>query len=599
VSRNSLTAEEQQILKQLFVHDPDRIEAGLHALAQDDDNGRQELIQDLLDLHGPGRVLFRNTRATMQGFPKRIAHLIPIQAKANHHEWVDRLSTEFAVDAGDSNLQAKLDLSKDPRVAWLTELLRQPHPRKVLLICRSKQKALALDEALRLNIKVKVGVFHEDLTLVQRDRNAAWFAEEDGARLLICSEIGSEGRNFQFAHHLVLFDLPLNPELLEQRIGRLDRIGQKDDIQLHIPYLKGSPQEVLSRWYQQGLNAFTTNLEGGNELLRAFGRQVHDLALEFPALDPEEGQQKLDTLVNQTSCARIDLVKKLEEGRDRLLELNSFRPQRAQQLVDAIRSEDQDPRLEEYMLDVFDHFGVHLEELAPHTYQLNAQGIITDAFPSIPEDGLIATFDRKRALSREDVGFLSWDHPMVTGAMDLVLGSEKGNSTFCVFPDSQDRSLLLEALFILETIADHRLHVDRFLAPTPMRILVNHKTEDVGEHLPQSTLEKRLQKGLPFKLLDNPLVIQKQIPKMIQTATALAERKGEAMISEGMAAMDQMLDHEISRLTMLQKVNDHVRPQEIELAQQQKAMLTEAIQNARVRLDSIRLIWKGPPEVLS
>ena len=46
-------------------------------------------------------------------------------------------------------------------------------------------------------VPVKTAVFHEDLTLVQRDRNAAWFAEPDGARLLICSEIGSEGRNFQ------------------------------------------------------------------------------------------------------------------------------------------------------------------------------------------------------------------------------------------------------------------------------------------------------------------------------------------------------------------------------------------------------------------
>jgi ATP-dependent helicase HepA len=60
---------------------------------------------------------------------------------------------------------------------------------------------------------------------------------------LICSEIGSEGRNFQFAHHLVLIDLPLNPELLEQRIGRLDRIGQTRDIEIHIPYLAHSPQK--------------------------------------------------------------------------------------------------------------------------------------------------------------------------------------------------------------------------------------------------------------------------------------------------------------------------------------------------------------------
>src|SRR6185503_13008343 len=123
--------------------------------------------------------------------------------------------------------------------------------------------------------------FHENLTLVQRDRNAAWFAEENGARILLCSEIGSEGRNFQFSHHLVLFDLPLDPELLEQRIGRLDRIGQASEIQVHVPYVVGSSHEVLACWYQQGLNSFEKNLAGGRALLDMFGARVHDLAQDF------------------------------------------------------------------------------------------------------------------------------------------------------------------------------------------------------------------------------------------------------------------------------------------------------------------------------
>lgn len=73
---------------------------------------------------------------------------------------------------------------------------------------------------------------------------------------MLCSEIGSEGRNFQFARHLVLFDLPLNPDLLEQRIGRLDRIGQKNVVQIHVPYLEETPQRTLIRWYHEGLDAF-------------------------------------------------------------------------------------------------------------------------------------------------------------------------------------------------------------------------------------------------------------------------------------------------------------------------------------------------------
>ena len=69
--------------------------------------------------------------------------------------------------------------------------------------------------------------------------------------MLLCSEIGSEGRNFQFASNLVMFDLPFNPDLLEQRIGRLDRIGQAHDIQIHVPYLEKTAQSVLVRWYHE------------------------------------------------------------------------------------------------------------------------------------------------------------------------------------------------------------------------------------------------------------------------------------------------------------------------------------------------------------
>ena len=67
------------------------------------------------------------------------------------------------------------------------------------------------------------------MTLLERDQAAAYFADIEGAQVLLASEIGSEGRNFQFASDLVLFDLPANPDTLEQRIGRLDRIGQQND----------------------------------------------------------------------------------------------------------------------------------------------------------------------------------------------------------------------------------------------------------------------------------------------------------------------------------------------------------------------------------
>jgi ATP-dependent helicase HepA len=584
-------------LKRLLAHDPD-LATSLKSVAAGDAAARRELLNNLLDLHGPGRVLFRNTRAAMQGFPRRQVRLIALDAGADREEAIDRVSTEFAVDAGDSTLTVDLEFSKDPRILWLAGLLRELDPRKVLLICRSLEKAEAIDEALRRHLNLKSAVFHEGLTLLQRDRNAAWFAEEDGARLLICSEIGSEGRNFQFAHHLVLFDLPLHPELLEQRIGRLDRIGQTQDIQTYVPFIGGCPQEVLARWYHEGLDAFETNLEGGNELFKQFCRQVHDVALEFPVADPATAQNELTTLLAESAAARRALRQRLEAGRDRLLELNSFRPAVAQEVITAIQAEDADPALAGYLLDVFDHYGVHVEELAPLTWQLNAQGALTDAFPALPAEGLIATRDRRRALAREDVGFFTWDHPIVTGAMDLLLGSEKGNCVFGVLPHATERTLLIEAVFVLEAIAARRLHVDRFLPATPVRVVVNHTPVVATKHYPPAAFAGTLKKGAPYKLLEKPDIARRVIPAMLKTAQTAAEGSAKELAAESLAAMNELLSHEMHRLRTLRQVNDNIRAGEIELAAREQQELTAAIQGARLRFDCLRMIWKGPMELL-
>ncbi|MGC3958410.1 MAG: RNA polymerase-associated protein RapA [Verrucomicrobiota bacterium] len=593
-----LTKPDVALLHRLLASDA-RLEQRLAKVNQGEAATRADLQEELLDLHGPGRVLFRNTRAAMKGFPKRHARLARLEAGPEAELWLDRVSTEFAEDVGKTKLQQTFDLTRDPRVLWLVALLQQLQPQKVLVISRTIEKAEALDAALRRHLTIKTGIFHEGLTLLQRDRSAAWFAEPEGARLLICSEIGSEGRNFQFAHHLVLFDLPLNPELLEQRIGRLDRIGQSEDIQIHVPYLARSPQEVLARWYQEGLNAFASNLEGGAELLRRFGKAVNDLALEFPIADRTSAAQELDTLLQQTRDARQEIQHRLEQGRDRLLELNSFRPDSAQQIITQIRKQDGQPELEDYLLDMFDHFGVHLEELAPHTWQLHPQGIITDSFPALPTEGMIATCDRRRALSREDVGFLTWDHPLVTGAMDLLLGGETGNCAFAVLPAANDRTLLLELIFVLEVIAAPRLHADRFLPPTPIRVVVTHKLDDVSATYRDASWERRLQKGSAYKLIENTEIARRTLPAMIQSATELAETRATGFRQEALQAMKLLLGHEVQRLQTLQQVNNHIRPEEIKLAQSQQAELATVLQQSRLRLDSMRLLWKGPPEMLS
>ncbi len=229
------------------------IEPLLKAANSEGDNAeqaRQELIAMLMDRHGTSRVLFRNTRNGVKGFPKRELHQIKlplptqyqtaikvsgimgarkksVEERARDMLYPEQIYQEFEGDNGTW-------WNFDPRVEWLMGYLPANRNEKVLVICAKAATALQLEQVLREREGIRAAVFHEGMSIIERDRAAACFASEEdsGAQVLLCSEIGSEGRNFQFASHLVMFDLPFNPDLLEQRIGRLDRIGQVHDIQI-------------------------------------------------------------------------------------------------------------------------------------------------------------------------------------------------------------------------------------------------------------------------------------------------------------------------------------------------------------------------------
>src|SRR5205085_5391781 len=170
--------------------------------------------------------------------------------------------------------------------------------------------------------------------------------------------------------------------------------------------------------------------------------------------------------------------------------------------------------------------------------------------------------------------------------------------SFAVLPAAQERTLLLESIFVLETIAAPRLHADRFLPSTPVRVIVNHKLDDVTENFFGTKWKQKLQKGSPYKLIENAEIARRTLPAMFQRAGVLAETKAAALRQSALKEMNHALGHEVERLQTLAQVNDHVRPQEIKLAQAQQEELATTLQKSRLRLDSLRLIWKGPFEAL-
>lgn len=557
---------------------------------------REVLVDHLLDRHGTGRVLFRNTRASVSGFPGREAAFYPLDCPEAYAE-ADRSD----IGQADAQLLLSPELSYqqqnaehvwhefDPRIEWLLDTLKSLRPQKVLVITSSAETALDISEVLRIRSGLQAAVFHEGMSIVERDRAAAFFADpEYGTQVLVCSEIGSEGRNFQFAHHLVLFDLPWNPDLLEQRIGRLDRIGQSETIRIHVPYISGTSQEKMVRWCHESLNAFEKTCPPAHTLFSRYGERLFSQLRDMSA-----NAQDFEDMLTETADDNVRLQQEMHDGRDRLLEFNSCRPHKAETVFADVAGQDQPGALLEYAERAFDCFGIDQQEHSDQCLIVKPGAHLQAAsIPGLPVDGMTVTVSRDIALSNEDIQFMTWEHPMIRGIMEMVSGSEQGNCAFTAIrvPKLKPGALFLECLFLLEGTASEKSGLGYYLPPTVIRIVVDHTGRDFTSALTPEVLQRTMHK---VDKSTGPKVIKSCIPQfrtMIDKAEVIAEGEMPALLESARTRAEKLLHVEIERLEALKAINPNVREEELsffrELDEHVKAMLD----SAHVRLDAVRVI---------
>jgi len=571
---SAISAEDQKLLREWLGEELDHLLTG--------DHPRQAVIDALLDRHGTGRVLFRNTRAAIQGFPERRPNPEPLPCPAMYEgqaSGLQGLTPEQLVPE-------EQWLSDDPRVAWLEKKLVSLRPAKVVVICASAETAMALEHYLQLRAGIRSAAFHEHLSLIERDRAAAYFADtEQGAQALICSEIGSEGRNFQFAHHLVLFDLPGNPDLLEQRIGRLDRIGQTETIDIHLPYLRDTSQEVQFRWFHEGLNAFAESCAVGVAVQEAVQSQWQQ------AID---GDASIANELVKASAEEAERLKTLlQNGRDALIELNSCRPDVAEDLIVAIEEEESEEQVRDYMMEAFDILGVDVEDHAEHSDILRpGEQYRAGHVAELPEDGMTVTWDRRNALEREDLAFMSWEHPMVTGVMDSVTSSGLGKAALASLSVKAlpPGTLLMEALFTVHCPAPDALQLTRYLPVSPLRLLVDVNGKELSAALPHNRLNEmcsNIRRRTAQAIVPQ---IRPQVETMVDHVERLSEPHLEPLKARALEQLAASFEPEIRRLEALQKVNPAIRDEEIDFFRNQFEAARDAIGHASLALEGIRVI---------
>lgn len=558
LSEKPLSAVEKNHISDLL--NEQDIEPLFKALACHNDEekqaARQELIQNLIDRHGTSRILFRNTRQGVKGFPHRVYHQVTIDATEG-----------------------------DEKIHWLIDFLKSHRNEKILVICKTAQTAIQLEQILREKEAIRSAVFHERMSIIERDRAAAYFADTDnGAQVLLSSSIGSEGRNFQFACNLVLFDLPENPDLLEQCIGRLDRIGQTRDVQIYVPCLSGSAQQDLARWYHEGLNAFEQTCPIGMALFE-----------QYEALLKERSENKADfeQLILQTQKQAKALRLALEKGRDRLLELNSNGGEKAQRLAAEIAQTDNSPQLVDFALNLFDIIGVEQDDLGENSIVITPTGtMLVPDFPGLKEEGVTVTFDRQLALAREELEFLTWDHPMIRQGIDLIASSDIGKASMALLVNKQlpAGTLLVELIYVIESQSPKGLQLNRFLPPTPVRLLLDSKGNNLAEQVNFNTLQNKLKplsKDIANKMVK---IARPNIEQLIKIGDQKMTEIAQAKIQEASRLADQTLSAELNRLIALKAVNKNIRQAEINVLEKQRVLSLEELSKASWRLDSLRVI---------
>ncbi len=573
------------------------------------DMSHQTAINALIDRHGTGRMFFRNTRQSIAGLNERILHPVPLAMPLNGYAVttldIDTADTASAAEQGcfmhESARYIDTWLDKDPRVDWLLDYLSETQ-QKTLLICRSKRTVMQLAEFIKSKTGRHLPVFHENMSIVERDRAAHYFADpENSAPLLLCSEIGSEGRNFQFAQHLILFDLPLHPDLLEQRIGRLDRIGQSQTVNIHVPFLVNTPHQQLFNIYHHGLNSFNETCAIGAKVFATQAQAIQAyLADHKPLADDRfiDDALALQIVNDAASSPTLQSINQLarqynderQAGRDKLLELSASGQGSVEALINRLNAPEQEQSILQFMQQICDVIGVaHIVNDA-HSFILQPTDQLAHSLPSLPEDGLSVTYRRDVATAREELSFISWDHPFVHEAMDIITSEVNGKASLGFMNNSAlpAGAFFVECLYILQANADAQQHANPYLTETPLLIQIDNQGNPLHNvQVELSNVNRKMGHKL-VQALENPLKI------VLAKAQLAAEEQVLPLKQHALDHVQAQLGAETERLIHLQAVNPGISQTEIENMQATLTHSLALINDAILYLDAIRVVINNP-----
>jgi ATP-dependent helicase HepA len=264
-----------------------------------------------------------------------------------------------------------------------------------------------------------VNLFHGQLKPSEKDASIARFRDSTGPQLLISTEAGGEGRNFQFCNILVNYDLPWNPMKVEQRIGRIDRIGQKRPVKVFNFSTLGTVEERVVNVLAERIGVFEQTIGGLDPILGEVEQDLRKIFLMAEA----EAERALDNLAKQLE-SRVQQARLVEDKLgDLIMDTKSFRKGEVEHLLEhhSVSSNDD---LRRFAINALAELDVRIEAEAEHegVFNLRLGDRFFATFPQFAKEEIRTrvTFEPSVALEHEEVDFLAFGHQLVDALVDRV-----------------------------------------------------------------------------------------------------------------------------------------------------------------------------------
>lgn len=437
-----------------------------------------DMLEHLAETYSLSDRLIRNRRVTVGGFSERKLHVHPVELSKEEVAARDAALAQLAKDgtvrgAALAGLVRRLESSpaaflaamranqalagmkltlpdRDAKYSAFVKLLKgvwAKEPRAKLLVFTEARDTLESLQARLRNEQIEALAYHGELPLAERDRQVARFRDPEGPKLLLSTEVGGEGRNFQFAHHLVNYDLPWSPATMEQRIGRLDRIGQTQSVDIHVFEAAGTFSADVLAVLRDAVGVFGETVGGLDAVLEEVEPRLTELALE----DAKDRAAYVKTLTTRVKKAR----EQVKKAYDPLLDLRSFDKAAVKALVqrshertgmDADDDEslddglwsiarDLDERLEETITELADRIGIKVDQdqevdafqCAFHFgHALNVEAL--PGYDITEERTVLGTFWRDTAVEQEEIEYFATGHPLVEALFGFLRDGPYGRN---------------------------------------------------------------------------------------------------------------------------------------------------------------------------